>query len=296
MNDLSATAEGKRSSTAFVLAGGGSLGAVQVGMLKALSRQGIVADFVVGASAGAINGAYYAADPDEAGVARLERIWRGLHRSDIFPLSLAGSLSWLLGWRDYLATPAPLQSLIESELPYRQLEQARLPCHVVATDVLDGTEVLFSSGDVVPALLASTAIPVIFPTVSIGERHLIDGGVAGNTPISTALHLGATRVIVLPTGMSCALEKPPRGSFAIAVHALNLLAMRQLRSDVERYSERCELIVIPSLCPLAVHAYDFSHTGELIDRAEAATRLWLRGGLNNRDSLTTLLPHRHRAA
>ena len=72
--------------------------------------------------------------------------------------------------------------------------------------------------------------------------------------------------------------------------------MRQLRSDIERYSERCELVVIPSLCPLAVHAYDFSHTGELIDRAEAATRLWLRGGLDNRDALTTLLPHRHRIA
>lgn len=293
MNDLHATPGARQRSTAFVLAGGGSLGAVQVGMLKALARQGIVADFVVGASAGAINGAYYAADPDEAGIARLERIWRGLRRADIFPLSLIGSLSWLLGRRDYLATPAPLQALIESELPYRQLQQARLPCHVVATDVLDGTEVVLSSGDAVPALLASTAIPVIFPTVVIAERHLMDGGIAGNTPISTALHLGATRVVVLPTGMPCALQKPPRGAFAIAVHALNLLAMRQLRSDVERYCERCELIVIPSLCPLAVHAYDFSHTGELIDRAEAATRLWLRGGLDNRDSLTTLLPHRH---
>ncbi len=296
MNDLHVASGAKHRNTAFVLAGGGSLGAVQVGMLKALSRQGIVADFVVGASAGAINGAYYAADPDEAGIARLERIWRGLRRADIFPLSLAGSLSWLLGRRDYLATPAPLRALIESELPYRQLQQARLPCHVVATDVLDGTEVVLSSGDAVPALLASTAIPVIFPTVVIAERHLMDGGVAGNTPISTALHLGATRVVVLPTGVPCTLEKPPRGAFAIAVHALNLLAMRQLRSDVERYSEHCELIVIPSLCPLAVHAYDFSHTGELIDRAEAATRLWLRGGLDSRDALTTLLPHRHRVA
>ena len=176
MNGHAAAAGDEKRCTAFVLAGGGSLGAVQVGMLKALSRQGIVADFVVGASAGAINGAYYAADPDEAGVARLERIWQGLRRADIFPLSFIGSLSWLLGRRDYLATPAPLQSLIESELPYRQLEQARLPCHIVATDVLDGTEVVFSKRKVVPALLASAAIPVIFPIVSIGERHLMDGG------------------------------------------------------------------------------------------------------------------------
>lgn len=119
-------------------------------------------------------------------MARLGRIWGRLRRSDIFPLSLAGSLSWLLGRRDCLPTPAPQQSLIESELPYRQLEQARLPCHIVATDVPDGTEFVFSRGKVVPALLASTAVPVIFPIVSIGERHLMDGGVAGNTPVSTA--------------------------------------------------------------------------------------------------------------
>jgi NTE family protein len=282
--------------TAFVLAGGGSLGAVQVGMLKALDGAKIAPDFVVGASVGAINAAYYAASPDADGIARLERIWRGLRSVDIFPFSMLGTAMCLVGRRDHLAFPHRLRTLIEVELPYQRLEDAPLPCHVIATDILDGTEVTLSSGDAAQALLASAAIPAVFPSVTIAERALMDGGIASNTPISAAFALGATRVIVLPTGLPCALHKPPRGAIAIAMHALNLLSMRQLLADVDRFADRCELVVIPPLCPLATNTYDFSRTGELIHRAEAATRRWLADGLQNHDPRWALLPHRHRAA
>jgi NTE family protein len=282
--------------TAFVLAGGGSLGAVQVGMLKALDHARVTPDFVVGASVGAINAAYYAAAPDAAGISRLERIWMGLRGVDIFPFSMLGTAMCLVGRRDHLAFPHRLRTLIEAELPYRRLEDAPLPCHVVATDILDGTEVTLSSGDAAQALLASAAIPAVFPSVTIAERALMDGGITSNTPISAAFALGATRVIVLPTGLPCALHEPPRGAIAIALHALNLLSMRQLLADVDRFADRCELVVIPPLCPLATNTYDFSRTGELIHRAEAATRRWLADGLQNHDPRWALLPHRHRAA
>jgi NTE family protein len=280
--------------TAFVLAGGGSLGAVQVGMLKALTRQHLLPDFVVGASVGAINGAYFAAEPDAHGVARLERIWSRLHRADIFPLSPFNSLLAILGRRDHLVTPSPLRSLVESELPCQKLEEARIPCHIVATDVLDGREVAIAAGPLSTVLLASAAIPAVFPPVSFEGRHLMDGAIANNTPISTACRLGATRVIVLPTGMSCALEKPPGGAVAFALHALNLLVMRQLLTDIERFSDRVELIVVPPLCPVAVSAYDFSQTADLIHRADAATRLWLKKhGLSSDGAPEELLPHDH---
>ena len=280
--------------TAFVLAGGGSLGAVQVGMLKALARQHIVPDFVVGASVGAINGACYAAEPNEEGVAHLESMWLKLRRADIFPLSAVSSILGLFGKRNHLVTPAPLRSVIESALPYERLEEARIPCHIVATDVLEGTETVLSSGPVALASLASAAIPGVFPTVPINGRHLMDGGIANNTPISTAFGLGAKRVIVLPTGMSCALEAPPHGAIGLALHALNLLIMRQLLSDIERFSPHCELIVLPPLCPLTITAYDFAHSGELISRAEATTRLWLQqNGLESRGAPSALLPHDH---
>ena len=115
------------AKTAIVLAGGGSLGAVQVGMLKALARQRIVPDFVVGASVGAINGAYFAVEPNEEGVTRLERVWSRLHRADIFPFSPLNSLLAIVGRRDHLVTPALLRSLVESELQCQKLEDARIP-------------------------------------------------------------------------------------------------------------------------------------------------------------------------
>ncbi len=277
-----------------MFAGGGSLGAVQVGMLKALTRLGLVPDFVVGASVGAINGTYFAMEPNEQGVARLERVWLRIRRSHIFPLSAAGGILAVFGRRNHLVTPAVLRALIESELPGQKLEDARIPCYVVATDVLTGSEIALASGPVVTALLASAAIPAVFPVVSIDGRHLIDGGVANNTPISTAVDLGATRIVVLPTGMSCALAGPPRGAVALALHALNLLIMRQLSNDIERFGDRAELIVLPPLCPLTTNAYDFSHTHELIHRAEAATRLWLKqNGLHGHGAPHELQPHRH---
>ena len=283
--------------TAFVLAGGGSLGAVQVGMLKALVRLSVVPDFVVGASVGAINGTYFAMEPNEQGVARLERVWLRLRRATIFPFSAASGLLAVFGRRDHLVTSALLRALIESELPRQKLEDAQIPCYVIATDVLTGSEIALASGPAVTALLASAAIPAVFPVVSIDGRHLIDGGVANNTPISTAVDLGATRVIVLPTGMSCGLTGPPRGAVALALHALNLLIMRQLLKDIERFAGHAELVVLPPLCPLTTNTYDFSHTGELIHRAEAATRLWLRkNGLLSGGAPAELQFHHHDGA
>jgi NTE family protein len=280
--------------TAFVLAGGGSLGAVQVGMLKALTAKGIVPDLVVGASVGAINAAYFATAPSSDGLARLERVWLGLQSTDVFPLSPVNSLLAILGRRDFLISPARLRALIESELPFERIEHAKIPCYVVATDVLEGTEVCLSTGPLAPALLASAAIPAVFPSVSIDGRHLIDGGVANNTPISSAVKLGASRIIVLATGLSCALEQPPRGAVALALHAVNLMVMRQLVSDIEFFSRRAELIVLPPLCPVTVSSYDFSQTADLVHRAEAKTRLWLRqNGLQSRGAPDELLPHAH---
>ena len=280
--------------TAFVLAGGGSLGAVQVGMLKALARNGVVPDLVVGASVGAINAAYFAAVPSAEGLARLERVWLGLKSADVFPLSPLNSLLAIFGKRDHLVSPAHLRALLESELPCDRIEQARIPCYVVATDVLEGSEVCLSSGPLAPALLASAAIPALFPSVSIDGRHLIDGGVANNTPISSAVKLGASRIIVLATGLSCALEKPPRGAVALALHAVNLLVMHQLLSDIEHFSSRAEIIVVPPLCPVTVSSYDFSQTADLVHRAEAKTRLWLQQkGLQRVGAPDELSPHEH---
>jgi len=280
-------------TTAFVLAGGGSLGAIEVGMMRELLAWGETPSFVVGASAGAINGAYFAAAPTLAGVSKLEAIWLGLKRQDLFPLDLR-SLLGLLARRAHLVDSKGLRRLLERHLPYVQLEDAAIPIHIVASDMVTGEEVLLSSGSTVDAVLASAAIPGVFPPVSLNGRLLVDGGVANNTPISTAKRLGATRIIVLPTGFACALKSVPASAVGRAMHALSLLVARQLVHDAERFSSVVELRIVPSLCPLDCSPYDYSSAGTLIERAAASTRQWLaQGGLEHPGTPHELEPHSH---
>jgi NTE family protein len=281
-------------TTAFVLAGGGSLGAIEAGMLRALIEHGERADFVVGASAGAINGAYFASDPSADGIARLEAIWRGLKREQVFPFDMR-KMFGLLWRRDHLVESRGLRRLLEAHLPYERLEQAAIPIHVVATDLITGDEVLLSSGPAVDAVLASTAIPGVFPAVTIGGRELVDGGVTNNTPVSTAVRLGADRIVVLPTGFACALTRAPSGAIARALHSLNLLIGRQLANDIDRFAASVRLHVVPALCPLEISSYDYSACAVLIERALESTRRWIaRGGLVQQSAVAgPLREHAH---
>lgn len=119
-------ADDARLRTALVLAGGGSFGAIQVGMLHSLATHGIAADMVVGSSVGSLNGAYYAGNPTLEGIERLEAIWRALRRSDVFPVNWAAMLGFLVR-RNFLVEPHGLRMLIESNLTYRNLEDAKIP-------------------------------------------------------------------------------------------------------------------------------------------------------------------------
>jgi NTE family protein len=288
---------GAAETTAFVLAGGGSLGAVEVGMLRALLESGVRPDFVVGASVGAVNAAYFAGNPTLAGVAALDAIWRGLHRDDVFPLSPRYALWGIAGRRDHVVSALPLRALIERNLPYRDLKDARLPCCVVATDLAHGEEVRLVDGSAVDAVLASAAIPGVFPPVALGGRLLADGGVLSHTPIAAAVALGAARILVLPTGYPCAPEgTPPPTPLGVALHALSLLIARQLVADIAHYSPIAQLRVVPPLCPIRGAMYDFAQVSAWIERAYASTREWIRtGGLADPGVPGSLLPHDHEA-
>ncbi len=278
--------------TAFVLAGGGSLGAVQVGMLHALTKAGEQPDFLVGSSVGALNAAWFAGAPDLAGVERLAEIWAGLRRVDLFPLSLSG-LFGILRRTDSIADPRPLRRLLETHLAFARIEDARLPLHIMATDQ-QGVGVRLSSGPALEAILASAAVPGIFPPVSIGGQELMDGAIAANTPLRMAVKLGATRIVVLPTGYACALDGPPKGAIARILHAITLLISWQLMHEIEAMPEGIEVHLAPALCPLAISPYDFSAARQLIGRAKEATGKWIdNGGLTRPARARDLSPHHH---
>ena len=271
--------------TAFVFAGGGSLGAVQVGMLRVLLASGVRPDFVVGASVGAINASYFASLPTAEGVANLEKIWTGLRRSDIFPFTLASAIG-LLRHPGNLVDPSSLRRIIETHLPRARLEDTQIPLTIMATN-LQGIGVRLSTGSTVDAILASTAIPGIFPLVEINGEPLMDGAVAANTPMRLAAELGASRIVVLPTGYACALKEPPRTPIGKALHAITLMIAWQLMHELEHIPKDIQVHLVPTLCPLAVSPFDFSSSRELIEQyAAGAEKLSLAiRGLTREDLL-----------
>jgi len=290
---LSSSIDSPSTRTAFVFAGGGSFGAIQVGMMLSLARNGIGADMVVGSSVGALNGAFYAGDPTPGGVERLAEIWRGLQRRDVFPLTWRTLLGFI--WRrDFLIPHDGVRKLVDDHIPYRNLEDARLPVHIVTTDIITGDSVVFSDGSAAEAIVASTAIPGAFSPVRYKDHFLADGALSSNTPVRIAVKSGARRLIILPTGHACANDAPPVGALANALHALTLLIARQLVSELENLGPEIKYYVVPPLCPLAGSPYDFSRTAEHIERARLATDDWLaKGGLEQSEIPRELRPHEH---
>jgi len=260
-----------RVRTAFVLSGGSSLGAIQVGMLQALMEAGIVPDFMIGTSVGAVNAAWLAGQPDLEGALKLAAIWSGLRRQDIFPINAWAGALGIFGRNKHMISNAGLRSVLEKNLPYKRLEEAKVPVHVITTDLRSGKAVVISSGPAVPALLASTAIPGVFPPVTIGRRDLVDGGVANHTPIAAAIELGAKRVVVLPIGYPW-VRNQPCNALGMALHALARFVEQRLEAEAHACRDAAEIVVLPTVDVLAVSPADFSHTQELIKLAYRSSR------------------------
>ncbi len=300
-------------TTAFVLSGGGSLGAMQVGMLRALFRAGIRPGRVYGTSIGSLNGAALAFDPTVGGVERLATLWHDIGRHDVYPLDLrqgaravVRSLPWLpvgllratgalnrafpvrpltavaglVGLTDHAVPSGPEARLLRSIVGDRRLEDTVVPFEAECAEVTSGRLVSLTTGPAVPALLASTAIPGVFAPQHVGEHELMDGGVADNTALDRALEDGADEVYVLPTGFSCDLPPAPRSALGMAVHGLSVLIEQRLVSALHRSDPRVPVHVVPPLCPLSVVPVDFGSSDLLITEADRATEQWLANGRN----------------
>jgi NTE family protein len=262
--------------TAFVLSGGASLGALQVGMLRALYARGIQPDLLVGTSVGALNAAFIASRPQTVETAdQLADVWCRLRRDDVFPLSVRALIVGLAGRRDHLVPEGAVRRLVHENVEFTDIAHAAIPLHVVAFDTHEQAEVLLSAGPAVDTITAAASIPGVFPPVRVGERVLIDGGVANNTPLSHAVALGAERVFILPTKDP---RRPPagasRGALAAAIDALGVLTDARLQLDLQRFSNDAELIILPCLNAHGVQPTNFDHASTLIrDAFDASDRL-----------------------
>ncbi|MGB3301549.1 patatin-like phospholipase family protein [Gordonia sp. (in: high G+C Gram-positive bacteria)] len=263
-------------TTAFVLSGGANLGAIQVGMLRALAERSIEPDLLVGTSVGALNAAFLAGRgfrPDV--VDELGDIWRGLHTWQLFPPNPKHIVGALIGHENAIFGDHGLRALNEKHLNFDRIEDARIPLTVVATDLLTGNEVDIDSGPTIEAILASAAIPGLLPPVDRDGRLLIDGGVADNAAISSAMTRKADTIYVLPCGYPCAANKPPTGVASTLIHTMTLLVHKRLVRDIREYTGQANLVVVPPPCPLDVGAMDFSRADELIRRGYSTASAFL---------------------
>ncbi len=277
---------------AFVLSGGAALGSIQVGMAAALAEADISPDIVVGSSVGALNGAWLASGRPVDGLAD---VWRGIKRQDLFPVRPFTSVLGLLGRGDHLVPDSGLKRLLNKYFRGQRLESGPIPLTVIATEVASGSEVALAEGPLVPAVMASAALPGIFPIVDIDGRQLFDGGVANNTPITRAIEAGADEVWVLSTGYSCGLIQPPKGALALAMHSAGLLVQQRLVLETVRRNYPVPVHLIPPPCPIDVSPIDFSQSDDLMQRALLGTRQWLGNGCPNAMPLIDHAVHAHAA-
>jgi NTE family protein len=258
--------------TAFVLAGGGSRGAVQIGMLAELVDRGIRADRVYGASVGAINGAAYASNPTPEGIERLAEIWRKLKGDDIFPRSVLDGPWLFLQKRPAVHANTGLRTIIEEGIDFEQIEDAAVPFELVTTSLTDGRERWIAHGNAVEAILASSAIPSIFPPVTIDGDMLVDGGVVNNVPISRALAAGCTRIFVLLCGPLHYQPRPAKRPAEAALTAFFVAIHARFVRELTAIPPGVEVVVFSGGGEPSAQYRDFSGTATMIEegRAEVA--------------------------
>jgi NTE family protein len=231
--------------TAFVLGGGGVLGAHEIGMLQALSETGIRPDLVVGTSVGAINGAFVAADPVSA-AARLGELWQGEALGQAFSETLWGRAVRLARSGTHLHSIEPLRHVLENKLPGGDFADLELPFHCVAASIERASPRWFSSGPVVPAVLASCAVPGLLPPVEIDGEHYFDGGLVHSIPVGRAVALGASTVYVLHVGR---IERPltvPRSPWQVGLVAFEIARRYRFHEEMASLPDNVRVYVMPA--------------------------------------------------
>ncbi len=267
-------------TTAFVLGGGGLLGAHEVGMLRALNEAGIRPDLVLGTSVGAINGAFVAADPSSA-VARLDRMWQGDELRLAFSEKLWGRAVRLVRSGTHLHSLEPLRRVLTDALPGSDFADLKLPFQCVAASIETASARWFSTGPVIPAVMASCAVPGLLPPVEVDGLHYFDGGLVDSIPVGRAVALGASTVYVLQVGR---IESPlaiPTRPWEVGLVAFEIARRHRFHEEMSSLPENVRVHVLPTggerQAPgLAQFRYrDAARVGPSIDRAYAASARYL---------------------
>ena len=271
------------SSVAFVLGGGGVLGANEVGMLRALLEAGIVPDMILGTSIGAVNGAVLASDPSTASVERLTELWTSADEAGIFSGGVLSSISTLARTRTHAHPNEPLRAMLERALPVRTIEELPVPFQCVAASIERAAEHWFTKGSIVDAVLASSAVPGLLPPVELDGENFFDGGLVNSIPVDRAVSMGASTIFVLQVGR---IEQPltkPTKPWEVALVAFEIARRHRFARQMGDLPETVEVHVLPTgeevrFNDLSQLRYrNMSKTVQRIERAYEVSAQYLEG-------------------
>ncbi|KRE27933.1 patatin [Mycobacterium sp. Soil538] len=260
--------------TALVLGGGGVLGAAEAGMARALLEAGIRPDLVCGTSVGAINGAALAADPTPAGAQRLLATWEALAEEGVFDGSFMRRAAEVMRRRTALHSNSALRRMLQNRLPVRTFEELAVPFECVAASIERAQEHWFGTGDLIEPILASCALPGVFPPVCIDGEHFVDGGLVNSIPLDRAVAHGADTVFVLHVGRLEEQLRPPRFLWEVGFVAFEISRRHRFLGDLARVGSGTTVHVLPSGQPQRQAAtwsnLRYRDTSRMASRAELA--------------------------
>lgn len=269
------------TTTAFVLGGGGVLGAVEVGMLRALLERGIVPDLVLGTSVGALNGAMVAQQPDSTVIDRLTELWVATAQSrDVYGDKPLRTVRRVVSTGTHIYSSAPLRRRLEQELGDTRFEDLPVRLEVCAASIERAAEHWFTTGPIVPAILASAAVPGLLPPAEIDGEHFLDGGLVNSIPVSRAVELGATRIFVLQVGRIDRPLKAPTKPWEVARVSFEVARRHRFMRDMATIPDGVEAHVLPAGGTsakddsLLAHR-DFGGVRDRIDASYDASRAFL---------------------
>jgi NTE family protein len=270
--------------TAVVLGGGGVVGAVQVGMLRALVEAGIRPDLVLGTSVGAMNGAVFAALPAAEAVERLEGLWRSPDAREVFTAGAVRRVRQLVRTGVALHSATPLRRALERVLGVRLIEELPLRFECCAACVEQASEHWFDRGPVVEAVLASSAVPGLMPPALVDGRHYFDGGLVNSVPLGRALLLGAERIFVLQVGRIDQPLRAPKRPWEVGLVAFEIARRHRYTRDLAEIPAGIDVHVLPAGAGgapawdsrAALRYRSFDEAGARIESAYQASRDYLR--------------------
>lgn len=267
----------------FVLSGGGSRGAGQVGMLRALSVAGTSPDLLVGGSVGAVNACFVGSHPTAEGLDELADLWLEMTEESLCG-PRRGAVVNVARRRPYLFSADRFRRLVSSWVPTHHLEHLALPVRVATTDIVTGRAVHHDHGWIPDLLAASAALPGLFPPVVLkgqeGPSTHVDAGIAENVPLSGALELARPGDTVWVLDVTRVPTAPRTLRNPIDVLIASLAASVRNR-DVPAFAAGVDIVT----CRLDESfdcgpVFDFSHTEELFALGERA----VEAALDERDA------------